>query len=593
MAGLSSYAWIAEETPQGRVYRRPMGLAELGFFWDGEFTGTADGIQHCIVDVLSDVDIFCQENVERAWISLKQRFPLLGGRSYLPNEDPAKNAYILVSEAHLSQVHPGELVFLNITSAREADEMVDKMMNGPRILSRDMQACAHILKRIDTPNVYHLMLQSSHLVTDATANTTFLRNFLDLVSAVGKNTYVPSLEARLAPAIPWEELRSERDYNHPRTRWRRAIGMVLAEVKASNMTGGHTLPCTVMDSTAWTASRSTFIFEEFSPARSTRIFEICRKNSITLGNALTVLGQVALLRVLYRRYLTGEISEEEWGHRKRQPMHTGGPINLRPYMRRDWYENGGGGDIMLCVGFLPISLPLVPLPDSNDVQLDAPSFDSLLPRRGFLHRCGLVKSALRKHLKHPLFAETAARTSELERSRLTALLWKKAVNGESITDEDRAAAAKVAFGNSATDPPVFSFGGSSIGSVDTMLPSDYPLPSAHSLSPLNPLPLPLNAGRILDPPHPLPEDVMHPTPVIHLRSMTINLRCRPGELYLGARTFKGSLTFFLFYDRNVFASNVVKEWMKEVRAATNWYLCSDEIHVNDYNDNFIQLRPRL
>jgi hypothetical protein len=232
----SSYAWIAENTPQGRVYRRPMGLAELGFFWDGEFTGTADGIQHCIVDVLPDVDSFCQENVERAWVLLKRRFPLLGARSYLPNEDPTQNAYMVISEAHLSEVNAGELTFLDIASVEEANDMLHKMMNGPRTLSRNMQACAHILKRTDTPNVYHLMLQSSHLVTDATANTTFLRNFLDLISAGGRYSYVPSLEERLTPAIPWENLRSERDYNHPRTRWRRVIGMVLTEVQASKMT---------------------------------------------------------------------------------------------------------------------------------------------------------------------------------------------------------------------------------------------------------------------------------------------------------------------------------------------------------------------
>jgi hypothetical protein len=134
-------------------------------------------------------------------------------------------------------------------------------------------------------------------------------------------------------------------------------------------------------------------------------------------------------------------------------------------MRRDWYKNGGGGDIMLCIGFLPMTLPLIPMRDPKNVQLEAPSFGSLLSRRDFFHRCELVKSALKRHLERPLFVETAARTGEFERSRLSALLWKKTVNGESIADKDRAAVAKAVFGASATDSPVFSFGGATIGNV--------------------------------------------------------------------------------------------------------------------------------
>ena len=50
--------------------------------------------------------------------------------------------------------------------------------------------------------------------------------------------------------------------------------------------------------------------------------------------------QVALTRVLYQRYMSGEISSTEWEQRHRELMHICSPLNIRPFFDKAWVENG-------------------------------------------------------------------------------------------------------------------------------------------------------------------------------------------------------------------------------------------------------------
>lgn len=61
-------------------------------------------------------------------------------------------------------------------------------------------------------------------------------------------------------------------------------------------------------------------------------------------------------------------------------------------------------------------------------------------------------------------------------------------------------------------------------------------------------------------------------PVLRLVTSETRLHCRPGELYLGASTSRGQLHLNVFWDGNVYDEDLVKEWLDEVRGATELYL---------------------
>jgi hypothetical protein len=85
---------------------------------------------------------------------------------------------------------------------------------------------------------------------------------------------------------------------------------------------------------------------------STPIIANCCHNKVTFGNALLVIAQVALTRVLYRRYMSGEISSTEWEQRRREPMHICGPLNIRPFLDKAWVENGVPANSVSLLDFL-------------------------------------------------------------------------------------------------------------------------------------------------------------------------------------------------------------------------------------------------
>lgn len=76
-----------------------------------------------------------------------------------------------------------------------------------------------------------------------------------------------------------------------------------------------------------------------------------------------------------------------------------------------------------------------------------------------------------------------------------------------------------------------------------------------------------------DYPYPLPLSPGAAAPPVRFRlKITHDLRCRPGELYLGASTTRGQLSFFSHIDANSFDPGMVLEWMEEVKDAALFYL---------------------
>lgn len=122
--------------------------------------------------------------------------------------------------------------------------------------------------------------------------------------------------------------------------------------------------------------------------------------------------------------------------------------------------------------------------------------------------------------------------------------------------------------------------------MDSILPLEYPIPSTHPLSPRSSAAHPTKAGHLPSTRTPLSRvdspsltsetaSIQDACPILHLLSSDLRLRCRPGELYLGASTFHSQLCLKFFWDGNVFDGATVKEWLDEVREAAIWYLGQD------------------
>lgn len=210
----------------------------------------------------------------------------------------------------------------------------------------------------------------------------------------------------------------------------------------------------------------------------------CRLHGLTFGNAYFALGQVAMTRVLYRRYLRGDISEEEWDYRKKQPHLIGGPLNLRSYLNKTWFRQGGGGEFMLSVSTFFYQLPFMTLGETTKrhqvLSNGAPPFSDLLTFDRFLHRAGLVKKQATAFFGHPLFLEVvrAFGQARVEDIRRGALQWMKRVEKTASHDTDGTSDEVLAVPDMSG---ILAHGGSSMGSVRLRTPFHPRLSSSFPL----------------------------------------------------------------------------------------------------------------
>ncbi|KAF8077876.1 hypothetical protein FPV67DRAFT_17561 [Lyophyllum atratum] len=531
--------WNLRRTVPPRIYERPLDVTELGFYWDSKFNGTADTLQHAVVEILDPLNqnIFGIENVTRAWQALKQQFPLLG--SCLEEQGDGDQAVFVVAEDRLESCGPGEISFQSVQSLGAAQEFADGVVNGERLLSDNLLARIVILHRTDQISHVHLVIHVAHCITDGMANATLLRSFLDIISSPHIGTRW-DIEQRLALALPSTEMVPDVKLNRARYRWHRAIGQTLSAVRLSKITGGHTLPRKFTHLTPYTPARSGHITYSFSPEKSARIIQNCRANGLTFGNTFPVLGQVALTRVLCRRYIRGDMDSEEWEYRKREPMVTGGPLSLRPYLDREWFQNGGSSNICLAIGFFFLGLPFMPLGSSTKIAPGGtlPDVQDLLSPSRFLLRSQSLRKQSPNLTKHPLFLHVSGARSQASVKRLqdVARNWQEKQGEDAIhipvMDQS----------------PVFSHSGSSLGNIDSLVPRHYPLEPRGSSK-----------------------------PSLSLHTSGTQLHCRPAELYLGAATTRQRLHLNIFWDMNVYDEDTIKEWLDEVRGATEVYLGGKEI----------------
>ncbi|KAF9234349.1 hypothetical protein BU15DRAFT_52718 [Melanogaster broomeanus] len=563
-------AWtlVGSSPTKGRTFKRQLDPMETGFFWDGVFNGTADSVQHLRLRLLNEADayIFSESNITRTWLSVKRRYPLVGARVEVDNKEP----HFIVQEHHLERLNPNEVVFGSVSSAKEAQSHVFEILDGPRSLSNNLLARIYIFRETDRADVIHVFALIAHCVTDGSANNSFLRCFLDTLSSHSEPP-ISGLEQRLAMVIAPADLEPKQSFSLARRRWRHAIGFVIFRIRAGKRQGGHTLPCRLTHSASRVPARSRVLVTSVSTDQTAAIMMNCRFNNITFGNAFLPLAQVAMTRVLYRRYLRGEISQEEWEYRKKQPHINGGPLNLRPYLDQQWFSKGGAGEFFLALSFFFYQLPFMTLgvttqQHRNDLVLSngAPPFANLLTFNRFLHRANMVKRQAANFLNHPLFLEIAslAPIARVGHARINALEWLKSVE-KGTTVDDTEVLAPADFPGT-----IWAHGGSSIGNLDEISAVEYPLRSTNPLSPRSNIPHPAKAGYVI----PSLPDATDDEPRIAVEYSRVHLHTRPGELYLGAATARKQLHMNVFYDLNVFEEAIVREWLDEVKDAAVWYL---------------------
>lgn len=243
----------------GRTFQRPLDVDELGFLWDGLFNGTADNIQHFelrLVNGSQDAHLFSEDNIVKAWVSTKRRYPLAGAtvqgasgplRVHLKDAPGfTSEPHFVVQEHDLTVLRPREIVFGQVTRAEEVQQRMAAILDGPRPLSEELLVQLYVFHATDTErtDILHLMTLMSHCVTDGVANSTFTRCLFDTLARGGGSGLEPAqipLEERLAMAIPSVDLEPMRlrSLSPAIQRWRRAVGTVIFQLRMKKRQASH------------------------------------------------------------------------------------------------------------------------------------------------------------------------------------------------------------------------------------------------------------------------------------------------------------------------------------------------------------------
>jgi hypothetical protein len=369
----------------------------------GIFNGTSDITHHIAVQSLG-VHL-SSELFQKSWVALKRRFPILGAR-IIEHED-VNGADFIVDLNNLNTVQEGEIMFLEAHSPQNMEKIISEHMVAPRCLSNSTLAVMKVFRRTDEPR-YDLLFVVAHSITDGMSIFNQIRNYLDIL-AMQANVEHPRLEDRLSIAVASESLRTGLASNLARQRWKSAIAYILWQNTIAKTTGGHTLPNSIKPRTRFTPALSRKAIIRLPQALSQAIATACRDRKITFNIAYLVIAQIALARVLYRLRKRGEISDDEWAFRLREPTHSAGPLNLRPFRSPEWLRRGGETELGVYISFYQISLPHIPCvhggQHSQDFAVDdsgAPPFSALLSNEGFTYRCAYARLQNASFFNHPL-----------------------------------------------------------------------------------------------------------------------------------------------------------------------------------------------
>lgn len=441
-----------------RVLSRPLSDLEGSFYWDGVLNGTADSITHLTVQLQQKHShTVTKEDYQEAWLALKRRFPILVGR--VDEHDNGESLEFVVDEHRLSTCWDGEITFVE-GGEDAAQTVVNAALNSTRRLSSSLLSSVAIVRPAADSEVTNLVFTAAHVLVDGMANFNIGRAFLDfLTSPSQRDSYWPDLEERLHMAQSASSLAPPLKFSPARIRWRRAVARILWDRVQEGLQGGHGLLRRDVAHSATTPAISRTETIDMSPAATKRILDTCRSQGITFGHAYSVLAQLAMSRILHRQHFQGIISEDEWQSRIRQPTHTGGPFNLRSFLRKDWVDNGGQNELNVHISFYFISLPHMPYASRKFADhTGAPPFSTLMSHDRFLLRCKGVKKDMNKYMGRPLFFEVIDQQAKpyKEGKMANVMIWRKREAGEKMPEDEA---------QRKSDYMRYAHGGSSLGQV--------------------------------------------------------------------------------------------------------------------------------
>ena len=216
------------ESPAGaKVYARPLALNEHSFYYDRIFNGTADIIWHHLVQETgpgkATPSLLAEDNVKRAWIALKQWYPLFGAQ--MDDSEGEHAVKFVASEQALSTCHPDEVVFTPVSSNAEVQTVVDRLMRIAPMEDHHLLSRVLVFPLKDEPEKCHFLFRAAHAICDGISGATIARTFFDVLAS--PPVPPPSLEERLAMALPYSELNPTKKLSTARQRWRRAIAQVI------------------------------------------------------------------------------------------------------------------------------------------------------------------------------------------------------------------------------------------------------------------------------------------------------------------------------------------------------------------------------
>jgi len=220
-------AWtVTDDTPSRRIFTRHLNPVELGFFYDSKLNGVADLVENYLI-VTTYSSLFHPENVSRAWVALKQIFPLLGATTE-ELEAQTPSALFVVSELDLGITRPGDTTLGSAQSEEEVGSFVDRLISGPRQLSDELLARLYVYSRTDKPGHFHALFHHGHLIIDGTSALAMIRTFFDVLS-LPPRTAVPDLQIRLALCVGTHNLNPNKHLPKAQMRWRQAAGQIIRQ----------------------------------------------------------------------------------------------------------------------------------------------------------------------------------------------------------------------------------------------------------------------------------------------------------------------------------------------------------------------------
>lgn len=231
---MAPWTLSSSSTLPGRTFTRPLGLNELGFYYDACFFLIADVYFCCEIETKGPHgdDLFHYDNVANAWIAVKQRYPLLGAK--IGGQFGSDDVHFVVSEKKLAELTPGELFFDSVSSEEDVSRLIEETVRGPPRNFHDLMNRLFIIRRLDKPNRWNVIFNFHHCTNDGSASANTCCKFFDIL-ALRITPLVPDIAQRLETILPAEDLNPTKKMKLPHQRWRRAIAYVLWNIRDSRL----------------------------------------------------------------------------------------------------------------------------------------------------------------------------------------------------------------------------------------------------------------------------------------------------------------------------------------------------------------------